>query len=152
MIIGEILRWNAKRHPNKTAFVFDGHRYTFGQFLERVNRLSTGFLQMDLKKGDRVALMAQNCHHHLEIFFAAAKVGLILVPINFRALESEILYAVNNAEPRALILSRDYHDRIKTTRNTSLNINGIINFANTLLIPIAALLLANRVALIELFG
>ena len=113
MILGEILRWNAKRHHNKTAFVFDGHRYTFNQFLERVNRLSNGFLRMDLKKGDRVALMAQNCHHHVEIFFAAAKVGLILVPINFRSIESEILYVMDNAGPRAFILSRDYHDRIR---------------------------------------
>ena len=113
MILGEILRWNAKRHPNKTAFVFDGHRYTFNQFLERVNRLSNGFLRMDFKKGDRVALMAQNCHHHLEIFFAAAKVGLILVPINFRSIESEILYVMDSAGPRAFILSRDYHDRIR---------------------------------------
>jgi len=113
MILGDILRWNAKRHPNKTALVFDGRRYTFGQFLERVNRLSTGFLQMDLRKGDRVAIMAENCHHHLEIFFAAAKVGLILVPINFRSMESEILYVMNDAGPRTFILSRDYHDRIQ---------------------------------------
>jgi hypothetical protein len=60
--------------------------------------------------------------------------------------------SLENEKLRTLLLLWDYHDRIKTTRNTSLNINGIINFANTLLIPIAAFLLANRVALIELFG
>jgi acyl-CoA synthetase (AMP-forming)/AMP-acid ligase II len=113
MLLGEILRWNAKRHPQKTAFVFDGHRYTFREFLDRVNRLSHSFIRMGLKKGDRVALMAQNCHHHLEIFFAAAKAGLVLVPVNFRSLESEILYVINNAGPRVFILSRDYHNRIR---------------------------------------
>lgn len=113
MVLGEILRWNAKIHPNKVAIVFGDHRYTFRQFLDRVNRLSNAFLQMELKRGDRVILMAQNSAHHIEIFFAAAKVGLILVPINFRSLESEIRYVVNNAEPRVFILSRDYHDRIR---------------------------------------
>ena len=60
--------------------------------------------------------------------------------------------SLENERLRTLLLLWDYHDRIKNTRNSALDINGIINFANTLLIPIAAFLLANREALIELFG
>jgi hypothetical protein len=51
-----------------------------------------------------------------------------------------------------LLLLWDYHDRIKNTRNSILDISGIINFFNTLLIPIAAFLLANRDALLDFFG
>ena len=51
-----------------------------------------------------------------------------------------------------LLLLWDYHDRIKNTRNSALDINGLINFVNTLLIPIAAFLLANRKALLELLN
>lgn len=113
MVLGEILNWNAKRHPHKVAIVFGEDQYTFRQLLERVNRLSNGFLYMGLIKGDRVALLAQNCPQHIEIFFAAAKAGLILVEIGFRSSREEILFKVNNSGPRLLIFSRDYKDQIR---------------------------------------
>jgi hypothetical protein len=43
----------------------------------------------------------------------------------------------------------DYHDRIKDTRNSSLDIKGIMNLVNTLLIPLLAFLFANREAILE---
>ena len=46
----------------------------------------------------------------------------------------------------------DYHDRIKGTRNTVLNLNGVANFVSTLLIPLLAFLIANLTAVIELFS
>ena len=46
----------------------------------------------------------------------------------------------------------DYHDRIKGTRNSTLDIMGILNLVNTLLIPLLALLVANRDVIFELLG
>jgi hypothetical protein len=46
----------------------------------------------------------------------------------------------------------DYHDRIKRTRNSILDIKGIIDLVNTLLIPLLAFLIANREAILDLLG
>ena len=46
----------------------------------------------------------------------------------------------------------DYHDRIKGTRNSALDIMGILNLVNTLLIPLLAFLIANRESIFELLG
>jgi hypothetical protein len=46
----------------------------------------------------------------------------------------------------------DYHDRLKTTRNSILNVKEIASFVNTLLIPLLAFLIANREAIFELLG
>ncbi len=114
MIMGDILRHNAKRHPNKVAIVFGGRRYTYKQFIERVTRLANAFEHIGLRKGDRLCFMAQNCPEYLEVLFAAARSGIIFVPISFRLLSPEILYIVRNAEPRVLIISKEYQDRIKS--------------------------------------
>jgi hypothetical protein len=58
----------------------------------------------------------------------------------------------DNETLETLLWLWDYHDRIKGTRNTMLNLKEIVNFVNTLLIPLVAFLIANREALFELLG
>ena len=113
MTLGEILRWNAKRHPDKEAIVSGEQRITFKDLLKRVNSIANGFLRMGIKAGDRVAFMAQNCHQHIELLFAAAKAGVILVPIAFRSSADELLYIINDTEPDVFIMSQDYQDLVK---------------------------------------
>ena len=126
MVLGEILRWNAKRHPDKVAIVFDEYRCTFRRLEDRVNRLANGFLQMGLQKGDRVGFMAQNCPQHIELLFAAAKAGIILVPIGFRFVEAEILHIVNDVEPRVLIFTIEHQDQINSIKLQIKNVEKFI--------------------------
>jgi hypothetical protein len=58
----------------------------------------------------------------------------------------------DNETLETLLWLWDYHDRIKGTRNSILDIRGIINLINTLLIPLLAFLIANREAILELLG
>ena len=56
--------------PDKTAMVFEGKRYTFGQLNERVNRLANGLMKMGVKRGDRVGFIQVNCNQCVETYFA----------------------------------------------------------------------------------
>jgi hypothetical protein len=58
----------------------------------------------------------------------------------------------DNETMETLLWLWDYHDRIKGTRNSMLDIKGIMNLVNTLLIPLLAFLIANREAILELLG
>lgn len=126
MPLKDMLRWNAKRHPDKVAIVFDDCRYTFSQLQDRVNRLCNGLLNMGLIRGDRVAIMAQNCPQHVELLFAAAKAGLIVVPVGFRSAGQELKYVVNNAEPRVMLLSRDYESQIQSVKSEMKSVEVLI--------------------------
>jgi acyl-CoA synthetase (AMP-forming)/AMP-acid ligase II len=67
-------------------------------------RLANALLGLGLAKGDRVAILAYNRVEWAEIYAATAKAGLIAVPINFRLVGPEVLFAVENSDAKALIV------------------------------------------------
>src|SRR5580704_3630569 len=77
---------------------------TFSQWNERSCRLANALLGLGLSKGDRVAILAYNCVEWCEIFAAAAKAGLVALPINFRLMGKEVQFIVDNAEAAAIIV------------------------------------------------
>ena len=114
MVLGELVDRNARKYPEKTAVIFGPHRFTFAQFRERVNRLANALLGLGLTKGDRLAVLAENCHQYMEIFFAAAKAGLAVVPLNYRLLGGELAHIVNHAQAKLFIFQAGYTDLIKS--------------------------------------
>ena len=94
--------------PDRTAVVFDGQEIGFEMLQERVNRLANAMSELGIGAGDRVAAMQTNCHHLLEIYFAAAQLDAIYVPINFRAKEDELATMLAIVEPSLLFLGERY--------------------------------------------
>ena len=103
--------------PERDCVVFEGKRYTFSQVNERSNRLANAFASLGIKKGDRVAVMQVNCSQYLESYYAAAKLGAILVPLNFRAKQEELDYLLNNSEAVAILVGDRYLDMVNALRN-----------------------------------
>src|SRR6202165_190955 len=77
---------------------------TLDQWNEPSCRLTHALLGLGLSKGDRVAILAYNCVEWCEIFAAAAKAGLVALPINFRLMGKEVQYIVENAEASPFIV------------------------------------------------
>ena len=94
--------------PDRTAIVFDGQRISFQMLQERVNRLANAMADLGIQPGHRVAAMQTNCHHLVEIYFAAAQLDAIYVPINFRAKEDELATMLSIVEPSLLFLGQRY--------------------------------------------
>ena len=108
MNTSEFLMLAAAIVPERTAVVFDGREYSFERLQERVNRLANAMSALGIGAGDRVAAMQTNCNHLLEIYFAAAQLDAIYVPINFRAKEDELATMVGIVEPSLLFLGERY--------------------------------------------
>jgi acyl-CoA synthetase (AMP-forming)/AMP-acid ligase II len=104
MLIGDIARRNARRHPNKLAVIYGDRRTTWGELDERANRLATFLQSRGLVMGDRVAVIARNIGHWPEITYGLAKAGLVLVPINARVSASEASFMIGDADARAAIV------------------------------------------------
>ncbi|HMQ46143.1 MAG TPA: long-chain fatty acid--CoA ligase [Saprospiraceae bacterium] len=80
------------------------------------NRLAV-FLHQEkgLRKGDRVAVLAENCLEYLLLFVAAQKSGLILVPLNYRLAAPEIEYLLNNANVQLLLAEPQFLAKLEST-------------------------------------
>jgi len=115
--LGQILRVHAKNHPNKVALKdWHGKVRTYPELESRTNRLAIGLLDMGLQKGDRVAVMLYNSVEFVEVDCATAKAGLVVVPINWRYVDKEVAYVVDNSDAKAMIAGEDFIDCIDRLR------------------------------------
>ena len=94
--------------PDRTAMVFNGREFTYEQVSQRVNRLANALAEMGVTPGDRVATMQVNSHRSIELYFAAAQLDAVYVPINFRAKTEELHQMLRIAEPACLFIGERY--------------------------------------------
>ncbi|MGB6338663.1 MAG: long-chain-fatty-acid--CoA ligase [Candidatus Aminicenantaceae bacterium] len=99
----DLLRKTAETSPDKTAVICGDKRYDYSQLMDRVDRLASGLRSLGIRKSDRVAILHKNCHQFLETYFAAAKIGAILVPMNYRLSAEDFVYILDNSQARLLI-------------------------------------------------
>ena len=103
--------------PDKVAIVFDDTPITYKELNDRVNRVANYLKKKGIKKGDRVSVLLRDCPELLEIYFAAAKLGLIFVPLNFRLMGPEIEYQLNNSGSRLLVFHDSHSEAIDSIRS-----------------------------------
>lgn len=114
--MGETLALNAHLYPDKAGARDSSRWMTFRRWNERACRLANALLAHGLRRGDAIAILAYNCVEWLEIYAATAKAGLVMVPINFRLVGSEIAYIVADSQAKAVIVQSDLADRVDGIR------------------------------------
>ena len=118
--LGEIIAMNAYLSPNKIGARDLTRSLTFRRWDERACKLANALVGLGLEKGDRIAVLAYNCLEWMEIYAAVAKAGLVVVPINFRLVGSEVQYILENSGAKACIVQDDLLDRVETVRAETL--------------------------------
>jgi len=114
--LGEMLSVHARLRPNDTGARDLDRSLSFLQWNRRACRLANALLGLGLKKGDRFAILAYNTLEWAEIYMAAAKSGLIALPINFRLIGPEIRFILDNAGAAALIVQDELAGVIEEIR------------------------------------
>ena len=91
--------------PNKVAIkeTESNRQYTYSEINHIANRLAEEFAAQDISKGDRIMLLAEHCMEYVILFSVAQKLGIVLVPINYRLSTPEIDYLIENCEPAVLL-------------------------------------------------
>ncbi|MBI2313088.1 MAG: acyl--CoA ligase [Betaproteobacteria bacterium] len=82
MNIGSLLARHARCRPDHTAVIFEDQRLTWREFNSRVNRTANALLNLGVRKGDKVAVILGNSLELLEIYWAVAKMGAVVVPLS----------------------------------------------------------------------
>ena len=88
------------------------HRYTYGEFYDRVLRLMGALKAAGVKPGDRVATFAWNRYQHLELYFAVPCLGAVLHTLNIRLSTDQLTYLVNHAEDQMIFVDESLADQL----------------------------------------
>ncbi len=98
-----LLKRTAETHPDKEAVVCRDLHCNYRRLKERVDNLAQSLATLGIQQDDKIAIIHTNCHRYLEMYFASAKLGAILVPINYRLAEQDFIYILNNAQAKVLV-------------------------------------------------
>ena len=118
MNVGKWLNRWASLRPNKTALLFEGSSFTYRQLSERVNRFIHLLCRMEIRKGDRVAVLLYNSNAYIEAFFALSTLGVILVPLNWRLTGTEMGFILEDSGSETLMFGEDFAEQVASIRAT----------------------------------
>ena len=120
LTLGDIVREHRRSYPSRVAMVDDDVRLTWPQFDDRVNQLANALLSSGFEPGDRILWLGQNSFRVLEGLCAAAKVGGVFCPANWRQSAKELAFVIDDVDPKLVIWQqREIGDAIREARGMS---------------------------------
>src|SRR3954451_6019105 len=102
--LGDLLRRSALRDPDKTAIVYGDLRPSYAELDATVNRTANALRTRGVRQGDRIALFSHNSHGFVVASLALAKLGAIMVPINFMLGPDEVGYILEHSGTSGVIV------------------------------------------------
>ncbi len=117
MNIGSVFSRHGRYRPNHLAVVFGEQRLTWSEFNHSINRLAHALLDMGIRKGDKVATVLPNCLEQLEVYWASAKIGAVVVPSSTLLLEKAMKTLLQDSDAVMLITNAGFVDKINTIKS-----------------------------------
>ena len=102
------IRERARLTPDRVAVDFEGRLVTFRELDEGSDAFAAAFAERGLTHGDRVATLTASSPEHVQVFFACAKAGLVLLPLSWRLSPAELRYQLDDAEPALFLVEDTY--------------------------------------------
>jgi acyl-CoA synthetase (AMP-forming)/AMP-acid ligase II len=130
LLLRDILISNAHRYPNKLALVDGNCKMSWKEFNERVNRVANALLRFGMTKGDRIAIVSENCHQYAETLFASAKSGVISVCLNYRFSPEQLFRMMKISQPKAMIVQDKFKDVIEPIRSEPFSVEIFVGLGN----------------------
>jgi long-chain acyl-CoA synthetase len=124
MNIGSLLPRHARYRPRHTAVVFNDHRFTFREFNQRVNRLANALLNLGLSKGDKIATILPNCLELLEVYWAVAKIGAVVVPLSTLTRGKGLVNLLKDSDVTTVVTNQDFVEEVDAIKS---DLPGIAN-------------------------
>lgn len=117
MDLSDLIDRNAAFAPDKAAIRFAGRTLSYAGFAERIEQTARALTsQWQVGPGDRVAVLATNHPDTLVLLYACARLGAMLVPVNWRLAVAEQLYILADASVRALVVEQAFADIVAPLR------------------------------------
>jgi acyl-CoA synthetase (AMP-forming)/AMP-acid ligase II len=112
--LGLLLSKRAFLSPEREAYVGShfGERLSFSELNSRCNQLANALLAAGVEKGERVGMLLMNSSEFMEAYFALAKIGAVVVPLNWRLVADELEFILKNSGTRRLLFDDEFVDTV----------------------------------------
>ena len=104
------------RVPDREAIVYGSTRLTYKELDARSNKAARALKQLGIKKGSHIGIYAFNCVEWLEIMLGAYKLCAIPININYRYVEEELKYLIDNADMEAIFYHKQFSKKLQNIR------------------------------------
>jgi fatty-acyl-CoA synthase len=130
LIIKKLLSTPLINSPDREIVYSDRHRYTYKDFNKRIGMLANCLAGLGIQPGDTVAVFDYDSHRYLECFFAVPMMGAILQTANWRLSADQILYTINHAEAKMIIINAEFLPLLAPIREKLETVQTIVTIAD----------------------
>lgn len=131
MQVTQTLRRARLLHRRETAILDGDDQFTWQEFADRVERLAGGLRQLGIGRDDKVAILMLNSHRYLELIYATFWAGGVVVPLNIRLAPPEIVYQINEAEVKVLVVDDTFSMMLPALKERMEGVRHVVFAANT---------------------
>jgi fatty-acyl-CoA synthase len=110
MNLAHMLTQNARRHGNRTGFVWGAKSWTWREIDAEVSALAAALSERGIVRGDRILVHSKNCEEMFWSMFAAFRLGAVWVPTNFRLMPDEVAYLASASGAKAFLCHGEFPD------------------------------------------
>ena len=128
--MGDLLLSAADRYPDTLALVFPDARYTYRELAAQALRRARSLQALGVKPRDHVGILMHTCPAFVEIFFAAALCGAVVVPINARYRSHELAYVMANGDIATLVTTDAVAEQVSFVERLSGALPGLATQAD----------------------
>lgn len=118
----EVYEWVnywARKHPERMVIVdCDKKEYNYGQLLHLARVQAVNLFELGVRPGDRIATLEMNSLNHFATIIAASLLRAVLVPLNWRLKNPELLYMINDSKPQVLLFGKKYRENAEFLKDT----------------------------------
>ena len=105
------------RVPDREAIVHGSTRLTYKELDARSNKAANALKKLGIKKGSHIGIYAFNCVEWLEIMLGAYKLCAIPININYRYVEEELKYLIDNADMEAIFYHKQFSNKLENIQS-----------------------------------
>jgi acyl-CoA synthetase (AMP-forming)/AMP-acid ligase II len=106
----EFIRHWAQDRPDRLGLAEEERQFTYAELEDRTARVASALLATGLKKGDRIAWLGKNSDLYFTLFYGAARVGVVMVPVGWRLAPAEWCFIINDTQARFLFTGPGFED------------------------------------------
>jgi fatty-acyl-CoA synthase len=115
LTLGRWLTDRARMTPDRVAIDYHDREIDYHELGDTATRFAATFAERGLQRGDRVATLTGNTPEHVAVFFACARLGLILAPLSWRLTAPELAYQLEDSEPALFLVEPEYAELAEAT-------------------------------------
>ena len=108
----QLLAETAQQYPNHIAYLFQGKRTTYADFLDRIESAARGLYNMGIRKGDKVTICMPNSPQALDCFYALNRIGAIPNMIHPLSAAQEISFYLNVSGSKAILTLDQFYEKV----------------------------------------